>query len=110
MNGIAAITDQQAAGLIMKAVADPIIWLAMAIVFFRWQRVEEAADRAERERRGSGRGAAQALTLPPSPAPLSRLNVLTPCPPLHHVERGDAVRLHSAQLLRGGGSLPCPLR
>ena len=51
LNGIAAITDQQAAGLIMKAVADPIIWLAMAIVFFRWQRVEEAADRAERARR-----------------------------------------------------------
>ena len=49
-----AITDQQAAGLIMKAVADPIIWLAMAIVFFRWQRVEEAADRAERDRRGGG--------------------------------------------------------
>ncbi len=56
VNGIAAITDQQAAGLIMKAVADPIIWLAMAVVFFRWQRVEEAADRAERERRGSGAG------------------------------------------------------
>jgi len=51
VNGIAAITDQQAAGLIMKAVADPIIWLAMAVVFFRWQRVEEAADRAEREGR-----------------------------------------------------------
>jgi len=59
VNDIAAITDQQAAGLIMKAVADPIIWLAMAIVFFRWQRVEEAADRAEREARtalgGGGR-------------------------------------------------------
>ena len=51
VNAIPAITDQQAAGLIMKAVADPIIWLAMAIVFFRWQRVEEAADRAEREAR-----------------------------------------------------------
>ena len=57
VNGIAAITDQQAAGLIMKAVADPIIWLAMAIVFFRWQRVEEAADRAERARRGRGTSA-----------------------------------------------------
>lgn len=56
VNGIAAITDQQAAGLIMKAVADPIIWLAMAIVFFRWQRVEEAADRAEREQRLSRAG------------------------------------------------------
>ena len=51
VHAIPAITDQQAAGLIMKAVADPIIWLAMAIVFFRWQRVEEAADRAERDAR-----------------------------------------------------------
>jgi putative membrane protein len=51
VNGIAAITDQQAAGLLMKAVADPIIWLAMAVVFFRWQRVEDAADRAERAAR-----------------------------------------------------------
>jgi putative membrane protein len=57
VKGIAAITDQQAAGLIMKAVADPIIWLAMAIVFFRWQRVEEATDRAERAART---GASQA--------------------------------------------------
>lgn len=52
--GIPAATDQQVAGLIMKAVADPIIWLAMAIVFFRWHRVEEAADRAERDRRRAG--------------------------------------------------------
>lgn len=51
--GISAATDQQVAGLIMKAVADPIIWLAMAIVFFRWHHVEEAADRAERARRRS---------------------------------------------------------
>ncbi|HEX5005004.1 MAG TPA: cytochrome c oxidase assembly protein [Gemmatimonadales bacterium] len=65
VNDISAITDQQSAGLIMKAVADPIIWLAMAIVFFRWQRVEEAADRAEKAarragqagKRGSGGGA-----------------------------------------------------
>jgi putative membrane protein len=56
VHGIPAISDQQVAGLMMKAVADPIIWLAMAIVFFRWQRVEEAADRAERDAR---RGAAQ---------------------------------------------------
>jgi putative membrane protein len=44
--GLAAGTDQQAAGLIMKAGADPLIWLAMAIVFFRWQRAE-----TDRERR-----------------------------------------------------------
>lgn len=44
--GLSAGTDQQAAGLIMKAGADPLIWLAMAIVFFRWQRAE-----TDRERR-----------------------------------------------------------
>lgn len=55
INEISAITDQQAAGLIMKAVADPIIWLAMAIVFFRWQRVEDAADKAEQAGRRAGR-------------------------------------------------------
>jgi putative membrane protein len=44
--GLSAGTDQQAAGLIMKAGADPLIWVAMAIVFFRWQRAE-----ADRERR-----------------------------------------------------------
>jgi len=54
INEISAITDQQAAGLIMKAVADPIIWLAMAIVFFRWQRVEDAADKAEKAGRQAG--------------------------------------------------------
>jgi len=54
INEISAITDQQAAGLIMKAVADPIIWLAMAIVFFRWQRVEDAADKAEKAARQAG--------------------------------------------------------
>ena len=57
---ISAISDQQAAGLLMKAVADPIIWLAMAIVFFKWQRVEEAADRAEREARRAGQGGREA--------------------------------------------------
>ncbi len=55
VSDISAIADQQAAGLLMKAVADPIIWLAMAIVFFRWQRVEEAADRAEKLARAAGR-------------------------------------------------------
>ena len=39
VHDIPATTDQQVAGLMMKAVADPIIWLAMAVVFFRWQRV-----------------------------------------------------------------------
>jgi putative membrane protein len=51
VHNISAIADQQAAGLIMKAVADPIVWFAMAVVFFRWQRVEATVDRAEREAR-----------------------------------------------------------
>jgi putative membrane protein len=46
--GIAAGSDQQTAGLIMKAGADPLLWIAMAIVFFRWQRAEEAAERQAR--------------------------------------------------------------
>ncbi len=45
VGGIAAGADQQAAGLIMKAGGDPLLWLAMAVVFFRWQRAEEAAER-----------------------------------------------------------------
>ena len=46
--GIAAGSDQQSAGLIMKAGADPLLWIAMAIVFFRWQRAEDAAERRAR--------------------------------------------------------------
>jgi putative membrane protein len=51
VHGIPAGVDQQVAGLLMKAVADPILWLAMGILFFRWNRAEAAADRAERGRR-----------------------------------------------------------
>ncbi len=48
VHGISAGADQQTAGLIMKAGADPLLWVAMAIVFFRWQRAEEASEqRAE---------------------------------------------------------------
>jgi putative membrane protein len=46
--GLTAGTDQQAAGLIMKAGADPLLWLAMTIVFFRWQRAESDAERRDR--------------------------------------------------------------
>lgn len=45
VHGIAAGSDQQTAGLIMKAGADPLLWVAMAIVFLRWQRAEEASER-----------------------------------------------------------------
>ncbi len=51
VHGIPAGADQQVAGLLMKAVADPILWLAMGILFFRWSRREAATDREERSRR-----------------------------------------------------------
>jgi putative membrane protein len=39
---VPAQVDQQLSGLIMKVIGDPILWLAMAIVFFRWARRERA--------------------------------------------------------------------
>ncbi|HVX89246.1 MAG TPA: cytochrome c oxidase assembly protein [Gemmatimonadales bacterium] len=38
--GWSATSDQVTAGIIMKLGADPIIWLAMGIVFFRWSSAE----------------------------------------------------------------------
>lgn len=40
VSAIPATSDQVTAGIIMKLGADPIIWLAMGIVFFRWSRAE----------------------------------------------------------------------
>lgn len=48
VGGVSASGDQQMAGLIMKACSDPILWIAMAIVFFRWQRAEARAERDAR--------------------------------------------------------------
>lgn len=45
--GLAAGTDQQAAGLIMKAGGDPLLWIAMTIVYFRWQHAEDARERRD---------------------------------------------------------------
>ena len=45
---IQAHSDQQMAGLLMKAVADPIMWVSMAILFFRWSAMEKRADQARR--------------------------------------------------------------
>lgn len=43
---VPALADQQLSGLIMKVIGDPILWLAMAIIFFRWARRERAAETA----------------------------------------------------------------
>ncbi len=50
VNGIEALKDQQTAGIIMKLAADPFVWAAMAVIFFRWS---GAADREEAERRAT---------------------------------------------------------
>ena len=47
VGSIQAHSDQQMAGLLMKAVADPIMWVSMAIVFFRWSAMEKRADAIE---------------------------------------------------------------
>jgi putative membrane protein len=40
---VPALADQQLSGLIMKVIGDPILWLGMGIVFFRWARRERPA-------------------------------------------------------------------
>lgn len=37
--------DHQIAGLLMKVVGDPIIWVGIAVIFFRWANAERRADR-----------------------------------------------------------------
>ena len=44
VHGFSAAADQQLAGLTMKLIADPFIWLAMGIIFFRWYREESQPD------------------------------------------------------------------
>lgn len=43
--GLSAHQDQQLAGLIMKVIGDPLVWIATAFIFFRWQAENERADR-----------------------------------------------------------------
>ena len=42
--GFAAKDDQQLGGLLMKLAADPIIWVAMAVIFFRWSGEQSRVD------------------------------------------------------------------
>jgi putative membrane protein len=55
VGGLTALDDQRTAGLLMKAVGDPVLWLAMSVLFFRWARAEQALDAREREARRPGR-------------------------------------------------------
>ena len=38
--------DNQVAGLLMKVVGDPIVWVGIAVIFFRWAGAERRADLA----------------------------------------------------------------
>lgn len=55
VGGISARSDQQMAGLLMKAIADPIMWLSMGILFYRWSAAERRVEAAEAEARLAAR-------------------------------------------------------
>ena len=42
--GLSVLTDQRIAGLIMKLLGGAILWLAMAIIFFKWYAEEHATE------------------------------------------------------------------
>jgi putative membrane protein len=42
---ISAGSDQKTAGVIMKGASDPLIWIAMIVIFARWRQQEGDADR-----------------------------------------------------------------
>jgi putative membrane protein len=46
-------TDHQLAGLIMKVIGDPVLWIGIAVVFFRWAGPERRADLAKSRLPGS---------------------------------------------------------
>ena len=43
--GISILSDQQAAGAIMKIIGGFFLWAVIAVVFFRWASAEERNDR-----------------------------------------------------------------
>ena len=43
--GIGVLSDQQAAGAIMKLVGGFFLWVVITVVFFRWAAIEERKDR-----------------------------------------------------------------
>jgi putative membrane protein len=48
MWGLSVTSDQQAAGLIMKLGGGTFLWVIITLLFFRWARRHERADRAGR--------------------------------------------------------------
>jgi putative membrane protein len=42
--GVSVLTDQTVSGLIMKILGGLILWTVIAVIFFRWYRVEQHGD------------------------------------------------------------------
>jgi putative membrane protein len=49
--GLSTLEDQQTAGLIMKIAAGMLLWLLIAVIFFRWAADEDRRDQPQRVRR-----------------------------------------------------------
>ena len=47
---ISAVDDQQAAGMLMKVAAIPVIWGTLLVMMMRWATAAEATDRHRRPR------------------------------------------------------------
>ena len=53
--GMSVVSDQQAAGLVMKLIGGGFLWVLILVFFFRWSAQYEAASRARRAGRRSRR-------------------------------------------------------
>lgn len=60
--GIDVLTDQQAAGVVMKLVGGFALWAIIFLIFTRWAHGELSADEAQRQRRAAAARQAPALT------------------------------------------------
>jgi putative membrane protein len=49
--GLSTLEDQQTAGLIMKIAAGMLLWLLIAVIFFRWAADEDRRGQPQRVRR-----------------------------------------------------------
>jgi len=79
--GISVITDQQAAGAVMKILGGMYLWLLIGIRFFRWSAEQRRMDREERRRQYPS--PAQELTVADMEAEFERAGD----PPLERIPR-----------------------
>lgn len=68
--GIAALADQQFAGVLMKIGNVPVIWAVMGVIWFRWYEAERRSDEARRKAKGPARGPVRAAPVATSAEPI----------------------------------------